>query len=188
MDKTKHALIKYCQGEKPTKMLINNIRNVTQLEDDIFEIEMAKNVNNIDLPIQAGFFILQYAKQRMLEFYYDFLSVYVDRSDFELSETDTDSLYMMISGECLDDVIKPCMKESYIATLKKQCRDDFHYQTNSLANFLPRTCCKVCVFLLFIDSFIDSFIFFTLIFFFFHNLLFNRNTKNTTVRRQVCSN
>ena len=148
MDKTKHVLIKYCQGEKPAKMLINNkrFRNVTQLEDDIFEIQMAKNVNNIDLPIQAGFFILQYAKQRMLEFYYDFLSVYVDRSDFELGETDTDSLYMMISGECLDDVIKPCMKESYIATLKKQCRDDIHYQPDSLTNFLPRTCCKVCVF------------------------------------------
>ena len=38
MDKTKHVVIKCCQGEKPAKMLINNkrFRNVTQLEDDIF--------------------------------------------------------------------------------------------------------------------------------------------------------
>ncbi len=30
----------------------------------------------------------------MLEFYYDFLDKYVDRRDFELTQTDTDALYM----------------------------------------------------------------------------------------------
>ena len=43
----------------------------------------------------------------MLEFYYDFLDKYVDRCDFELMYMDTDSFYIAISGESLDDVIKP---------------------------------------------------------------------------------
>lgn len=46
----------------------------------------------------------------MLEFYYDFMDVYVDRLDFEYCEMDTDSAYMAISGPCLESVIKPEMR------------------------------------------------------------------------------
>lgn len=44
---------------------------------------MAKTKIKLDLPIQLGYFILKYAKLRILEFYYDFMDVYLDRSDFE---------------------------------------------------------------------------------------------------------
>lgn len=47
-------------------------------------MEMAKRVIKLDLPIQLGYYILQNAKLRMLEFYYDFMDVYVDRVDFEI--------------------------------------------------------------------------------------------------------
>jgi hypothetical protein len=33
--------------------------------------------------MQIGCFVYQYAKLRMLEFYYDFMDVFVDRSDFQ---------------------------------------------------------------------------------------------------------
>ena len=58
-------------------------------EEDFFEVEKAKKLLNINLPIQIGFFILQYAKLRMLQFYYDFLDAYVDRKDFAYCEMDT---------------------------------------------------------------------------------------------------
>ena len=55
--------------------------------------------------------ILQYAKLRMLQFYYDFLIKYVDKTDFQLMYCDTDSMYMAISSEKFDDIIKPEMKD-----------------------------------------------------------------------------
>ena len=50
----------------------------------------------------------------MLEFYYyDFLDKYVDRSNFQLLEMDTDSLYMALSTDCLDDAVKPELRDQF---------------------------------------------------------------------------
>ena len=44
----------------------------------------------MNLPFQVGFFVYQYAKLRMLQFYYDFFDKYLDRADFQMCEMDTD--------------------------------------------------------------------------------------------------
>ena len=49
----------------------------------------------------------------MLQFYYDCLDKYVDRSDFQYVEMDTDRAYLAISASKLDDVIKPHMRVEY---------------------------------------------------------------------------
>ena len=81
MDKTKHSDVKYVQGENETSLKINDplFRNLECLdqEEQYYEVEMAKRKIRLDLPIQPGYFILQYAKLRMLEFYYDFMDCYV---------------------------------------------------------------------------------------------------------------
>ena len=43
----------------------------------------------------------------MLEFYYDCLDKYIDRSDFQQVEMDTDSVYLGLSAKSFDEVIKP---------------------------------------------------------------------------------
>ena len=96
MDKTKHRAVKYIQGENETCLKVNDplFQKLECLdeEEQIYEVEMAKRKHRaLDLSIQLGYFILQYAKVRMLEFYFDFMDVYVDRSDFEHCEMDTDS-------------------------------------------------------------------------------------------------
>ena len=58
------------------------------------------------------------AKLKMLEFYYDFLDKYLDRRDFELIQMDTDINYMAISGENLDELVRPEMKAEYEAEKK----------------------------------------------------------------------
>ena len=62
---------------------------------------------------QGGIVVYQIAKLAMLEFYYDFLDHYVDRSDFELMQMDTDSLYFASSAEKLEAVIKPHLREEF---------------------------------------------------------------------------
>jgi GTP1/Obg family GTP-binding protein len=44
---------------------------------------MSKKTIHLDLPMHIGCFVYQYAKLRMLEFYYDFMDVFVDRRDFQ---------------------------------------------------------------------------------------------------------
>jgi hypothetical protein len=50
---------------------------------------------------------------RMLAFYYDFLIKFFDRSKFELSQMDTDSLYFAIAGDKIEDILKPDMRSTY---------------------------------------------------------------------------
>ncbi len=49
----------------------------------------------------------------MLDFYYNFIDKYIDRSDFEFLEMDTDSNYFAFSGDSIEKLIKPEMKEEY---------------------------------------------------------------------------
>ena len=58
----------------------------------------------MDVPVSIGFTILQLAKLRMLEFYYDLMDKYVDRRNFQYIEMDTDSAYMALIGP-LDSII-----------------------------------------------------------------------------------
>ena len=44
--------------------------------------------------MQIGFFLYQYATLHMLQFHFDVMDKYLDRSDFEYYEMATDSTYM----------------------------------------------------------------------------------------------
>ena len=65
----------------------------------------------MDNHIQIGCDVYQLAKLRMLQFYYDCIDKYVDRSDFQYIEMDTDSDSLFCPVSILDDVNKPDMKE-----------------------------------------------------------------------------
>ena len=43
----------------------------------------------------------------MLQFYYDFLDNYLDLADFEMCEMDTDSAYITIGGNSVENLVKP---------------------------------------------------------------------------------
>ena len=146
LDKTKHRSVKYIKGEHQAKLCMNDkmFRDVSALDDGTFEVQMAKNQITLDLPIQIGFFILQYAKLRMLQFYYDFMLVFVDQSDFQLTEMDTDSMYMAISGESLNEVVKEGREPQLQAAINnmEKCRLDVVYEPDGVSHFLPRICCE----------------------------------------------
>ncbi len=72
----------------------------------------------------------------MLEFYFDFIDKYIDRSDFTYCQMDTDSAYIAFSGEKIEDLIKPELKEDYLINIYKWFpRDD----TKEHAKFDKRT-------------------------------------------------
>ena len=102
-----------------------------------------------DLPLQIGVFVYQYAKLRMLQFYYDFLDVFVSRDDFELCEMDTDSLYMGLSGASLDDVVIPEKRREFYTQYSQflqvlSCKDheqEFIDTKMNGATWVMRECC-----------------------------------------------
>ena len=70
----KHRDVTY-STEVGTSLLINNKRfcQLDVLAEDAYEITSSKARVTYDLPHHIGFFVYQYAKLRMLEFYYDFV-------------------------------------------------------------------------------------------------------------------
>ena len=90
-----------------------HFRKLDIIDDGFYEVRKTKKSISMNLPIQIGFFVYQYAKLRMLEFYYDFMDTFIDRSDFVYCEMDTDSAYVALSGESIDAVIKPELRAKY---------------------------------------------------------------------------
>ena len=80
-----------------------------------YEMKKRKRTVQIKRPYQCGIVVYQLAKLRMLEFFYDFLDKYIDRSDFELCYMDTDSFYLALSGNSLDDIVKASLKKEYLS-------------------------------------------------------------------------
>ena len=70
----RHRDVKYCT-EVGTSLLINNkrFRQLDVVAEDAYEVTSNKARVTYDLPHHIGFFVYQYAKLRMLEFYYDFV-------------------------------------------------------------------------------------------------------------------
>ncbi len=116
---------------------------MTEIDNDYFEIEMAKQKIKLDLPIQLGYWIPQLGKLRMLEFYFDFMDAYCDRSDFEYIEMDTDSAYMAVSGPFLLSIIKPAMMPKYGRGLHRFC--DVHIvEADTNHYWFTRVLCRTC--------------------------------------------
>ena len=74
----RHRNVAYCT-EVGSSACINNkrFRQLDVVTDNAYEITSNKSRVTYDLPLHIGFFVYQYAKLRMLQFYYDFVDRYV---------------------------------------------------------------------------------------------------------------
>ncbi len=106
-NKSKHRNIKFCLDEQAS-MLVNEpwFRQLNVLQENLYEVEMAKKVIQYDLPLHIGFFVYQYAKLRMLEFYFDFMMKFLAPEDFQYIEMDTDSAYIALSKPSLEECVR----------------------------------------------------------------------------------
>jgi hypothetical protein len=64
------------------------------------------------IPIQVAFSVLNDAKLKMLQFYYDCVNKYIDPSNFQYIAMDTDSAYMALTDD-FDKLIKPEMRAEF---------------------------------------------------------------------------
>ena len=106
----------------------------------LYEVEHVKSEIEHREPIIVGFFILQYAKLRTLELYYNFFKKFCDTDKYEELEMDTDSLYLALPDENLEDVILREKRAEWDQLRSKDCNDNF--TANATDNFFPRSCCN----------------------------------------------
>ena len=148
----RHRDVNYCT-EKAASLLVNDrrFRQLDVVVDDAYEIEMNKKTVTYTLPVHVGFFVLQYAKMRMLHFYYDFIDRYLERPLFQYCEMDTDSAYLAMAAESVDVLVTPELREHYFRHrsewLPSECCDDHRneYVRCRLANrpwVGDEACCK----------------------------------------------
>jgi hypothetical protein len=90
-----------------------HFKDLELLHGQKYEVISTKREICMDLPLQIGVAVYHLAKLRMLQFYYNFIDKYIDRSDFELLEMDTDSNYFAFSEDNIEKLIKPHMREEY---------------------------------------------------------------------------
>ena len=140
MDGSRHTVTKY-HNDKKTHPTINSklFKKLDRVKNSLYEVELAKAQIEHEEPLIVGFFILQYAKLRMWELYYNFFSRFSDVNKFEELEMDTDSLYLALTGKELGDCIRPEMRAEWQKLRSNDCVDGFSADT--VANFFPGTCC-----------------------------------------------
>lgn len=104
----------------------------------------------LDVPIQVGFFVLEYAKLLILEFYYDFLLMFLPFDSFALIQTDTDSRYFSLSEDNLFLAVPENKREDFMQQYDKwfavdYCslhRSEFFDCMFEKNEWTQRNCCK----------------------------------------------
>ena len=95
-------------------------RKLEEFENGFYEVQMAKSKIEFKLPELVGFFVYQYAKLKMLDFYYNFLQKYLKWDSFEMLEMDTDSTYFSFAYDTLDEGVKDGVPSYLWEAAKKQ--------------------------------------------------------------------
>ena len=137
MDRSWHTVTKYL-SDKKTHAANNSklFKRLDHMNNSLYEAELAKAQIEHKEPILVEFFILQYAKLRMLELYYNFFTRFCDMSKYEELEMDTDSLYLALAEKELEDCERPQMRAEWQRLQSNECVDSF--TADAVANFFPQ--------------------------------------------------
>ena len=136
MNRSRQTVTKYLTDEKTHRAINSKLyKKLDHVNISLYEVEHAKAQIEHKEPIIGVFFILQYAKLRMLELYYNFFTKFWDVNKFEELEMDTDSLYLAFAEKELEDCIKPEMRAEWQKLRSIDCVDSF--AADAVANFFP---------------------------------------------------
>ena len=141
MDRSRHTVTKHLNDEKTHSAFKNKpFKRRNFITNQLYEVELVKSEIEHREPIIVGFFILQYAKLRVLELYYNFFKKFCDTEKYEEPEMDTNSLYLALSEGNSEDIFLPEKRNEWKAIRSRDCTDSF--TANATGSFFPRTCCS----------------------------------------------
>ena len=140
LDRSRHTVTKYLSYEKRHGAIKKKMfKRMGYIIDQLYEVELVKSEIEHKGPLVVEFYILQYAKLKVLELYYNFFDKYCDVTKFEELDMDTNSLHLTLSEHDLFVCIRPTRKQEWKSLQRRECTDEI--SANSTASFFPRTCC-----------------------------------------------
>jgi len=101
MNKSKHKKTILCDENK-----FNVNKNLPRYYDGneftngdlkLYEATLTKKSQKQNIPLMIGCSVFDDSKLKMYQFYYDFIDKYIDRSNFQYLQMDTDSAYMALA-------------------------------------------------------------------------------------------
>eukprot|EP00732_Lithocolla_globosa_P001590 Lithocolla_globosa_v1_NODE_814_length_3238_cov_52.363179.p1 type:complete len:315 gc:universal NODE_814_length_3238_cov_52.363179:731-1675(+) len=120
INKFSHNSVSFTESMDRTYQAVNKPKckqlNEFGIESNtIFEITSGKKTIKLDNAVHIGVMVYNWAKVRMLGFYYDHLDKFHDRRDFALGEMGTDSFYTAITVDSFDKLpVRPGMEAEYL--------------------------------------------------------------------------
>ena len=138
--RSRHSVSWYMNVEKRHAAINNKLFNrLGYINDQLYEVELAKCVIEYTNPIIVGFFILQYGKLKMLELYCIFFGTFYGTDKYEEIERDTNSLFLALAEKEKCDCIRSEKRQEWELLRSKYCN---HALTaDACSNFFLRTCC-----------------------------------------------
>ena len=110
----KYRNVEYCSDTEASRKVNTSLfRKLDNITEDTYKVDSCKKNHQVKFTNSSQFFVYQYAKLHMLQFYYDFLDKYLDRADFQMCEMDTDSAYIAIAGDSVESLVKPEVREEF---------------------------------------------------------------------------
>ena len=139
MDRSRHTVTKFLSDLK-THGAINTklFKRLDHINDQLYEVELAKAEIEHTVPIIVGFSTPQYPNLRMFELHYYFFQRFCDDNKFQDLEMDTGSLYLAPSQKELNDCIREESKVEWKLVRTENCKDGF--TANAATNIFPGTC------------------------------------------------
>ena len=135
MERSRHTVTKYLNYGRTHAANIRNLFNKINLVNNaLYEVELAGAEIEHKEPTIVRSFNLQYAKLRMLELYYKFVTDFCVVNKFEDLEMDTDSLYLALAEKELDGCVEPEVKAEREHLRSKDCTDSS--AADAVANFV----------------------------------------------------
>jgi hypothetical protein len=113
MNKNIFQKIRFCTETQFNRAKNNYFFNDAEEYDGVYEVASRPRTVKQNIPIQVAFNVLNDAKLRMLQFYYDFIDKYINRRDYQYIYMDTDSAYMALSASGINNLIKPELREEF---------------------------------------------------------------------------
>ena len=129
MDRSRHTVAE-CLTDEKTHSAKNSkmFKRLNHITDHLFEVEIVKSETEHREPILVGFFILIYAKLRMLELHYNYFKNFCDIDNYYY-------LYLASSEENLEDVFPPKKRAEWDQLRAKDCTDNM--SANATDSFFP---------------------------------------------------
>ena len=113
MDKSKHTRTTFTTEANLSGHVKHPLfKGMEELNDNIYEVTKKKRTQVYDLPIQIGIAVYSYAKLNLISFW-EFINKHLVNDLYQLMACDTDSLYIALARDSIDDCVQPDLKETW---------------------------------------------------------------------------